>query len=294
MQNRRRGQVQNQAAQSHIQPQQRQQVPVNHVPVAYRQPQPGQVQARPLQTRQGQTPLQGRPMQQPVYYAGSVQNPQPQPVPVAGIPSAKKRKTLKLAILLLILLNAAAFGLSLFWNALTFASQSAKQAEHERIVKNHPLYFRSDIEEKASRYNLQAAYVSAIIKNESSFRTDARSNVGALGLMQLMPDTAEWIAGKLGDSQYSFERLADGSKNMEYGCWYLNFLSNRFWGNPILTTAAYHTGQGKVANWLSDKNISQDGRSIALENMPDGPTKTYVRRVLESYAIYDALYFRNP
>lgn len=204
------------------------------------------------------------------------------------------RPWLRVALIVLVLANIAAAALILVFNGLTLASQKAKLAEQERIINNHPLYFRGDIERTAARYNLQAAYVAAIIKNESSFRTDARSNAGALGLMQLMPDTAEWIAGKLKDNSYTFERLADGKLNMEYGCWYLNFLSKRFWSDPILTTAAYHTGQGKVANWLSDKKISPDGRRIPLENMPDGPTKQYVRRVLDSYAIYEALYFSAP
>lgn len=290
MQNRRRGQGQvSPPVQSNGNPQVKQPMPLDpQRSMPYRQPIQGQAYPQPNYSA-GQRPVplsQGQIAQQRPLVHGTES-----PVPVS---SPRTKKILRLAMLVLVILNISAFGLSLFWSGLTFASQSARQAEQERVVKNHPLYFRSAIEDTASRYNLQAAYVSAIIKNESSFRTDARSNVGALGLMQLMPDTAEWIAGKLGDAQYSFERLADGKMNMEYGCWYLNFLSNRFWGDPILTTAAYHTGQGKVANWLSDKNISQDGRSIALDNMPDGPTKTYVRRVLEAYAIYDALYFRNP
>ncbi len=298
MQHRRRGQGQanqSHAAQHAAPPGQGQSVSGRSVSVHPHQPYvntpyPPQAYVQPTHTVQ--SPVRQSPFPQ----AQAPFRTAPQQAHAQIMPQAKlKRKTMQRLLWILLLVgNIAALVISLVFNGLTLASQRAKQAEYDRIVNNHPLYFRDDIEAAAERYNLQPSYVSAIIKNESSFRTDAQSNVGALGLMQLMPDTAEWIAGKLGDSNYAFERMADGKTNMEYGCWYLNFLSKRFWSDPILTTAAYHTGQGTIANWLSNKDISPDGRSIPLDKMPDGPTKQYVRRVLDSYAIYEALYFNQP
>ena len=93
---------------------------------------------------------------------------------------------------------------------------------------------------------LAPAYVAAIIRNESSFQPRAESAVGARGLMQLMPDTAEWIAHKLGVEGYAFERMYDPASNIRFGCWYLNYLSKMFLGNPVCVTAAYHAGQGQV------------------------------------------------
>lgn len=151
--------------------------------------------------------------------------------------------------------------------------------------------YQSLIERYAAEYNLRPAFVAAIIRNESSFRTDAESSVGARGLMQLMPDTAQWIAGKLGDSNYSFDRLYDAETNIRYGCWYLNYLSKLFRGDAVLVSSAYHAGQTTVTRWLSDRSISPDGVTIPVDSLPDGPTKQYAGRVTTSYGIYEALLY---
>lgn len=153
--------------------------------------------------------------------------------------------------------------------------------------------YQSLIERYAAKYNLRPAFVAAIIRNESSFRTDAESSVGARGLMQLMPDTAEWIAGKIGDSNYSFDHLYDAETNIRYGCWYLNYLSKLFRGDAVLVSSAYHAGQTTVTRWLSDKSISSDGVTIPVDKLPDGPTKQYAGRVTTSYGIYEALLYPN-
>ncbi|MGN0745581.1 MAG: transglycosylase SLT domain-containing protein, partial [Aristaeellaceae bacterium] len=75
--------------------------------------------------------------------------------------------------------------------------QQEREAAYQAVVDAHPMYYTDLIARYAEEYNLRPAFVTAIILNESSFRTDAESSVGARGLMQLMPDTAEWIAGKL-------------------------------------------------------------------------------------------------
>lgn len=151
--------------------------------------------------------------------------------------------------------------------------------------------YQALIERYATQYNLQPAFVTAIIRNESSFRTDAESSVGARGLMQLMPDTAAWIAGKLDDDSYSFDRMYDAETNIRYGCWYLNYLSRLFHGDAVLVSSAYHAGQTTVTRWLSDKSISSDGLTIPVERLPDGPTKQYAGRVTTSYGIYQALLY---
>ncbi len=157
---------------------------------------------------------------------------------------------------------------------------------------SYAITYQDIIERYANEYNLQPAFVAAIMRNESSFRTDAESSVGARGLMQLMPDTASWIAGKLGESgSYSFDNLYDAETNIRYGCWYLNYLSRMFRGDAVLVSAAYHAGQTTVTRWLSDSSISSDGMTIAVENLPDGPTKQYAGRVTTTYGIYQALLY---
>lgn len=169
----------------------------------------------------------------------------------------------------------------------------AREAAYQQVVDNHPLDYREWIEQYAAENNLRPAFVAAIILNESSFRTDAESSVGARGLMQLMPATAEWIAGKLDVTGYSFDRMYDAETNIRFGTWYLGYLAKMFRGDPVLVTSAYHAGQGEVTGWLSDPTMSEDGVTLEIANMQDGPTKTYAGRVTQAYGIYEALYYSD-
>ena len=149
------------------------------------------------------------------------------------------------------------------------------------------------IERNAEKNNLSPAFVAAIILNESSFQSAAESSVGARGLMQLMPETAEWIAAKIRLQGYAFERMYDPESNILFGCWYLNYLSSLFHGDPVCVACAYHAGQGQVTGWLSDSRYSTDGVTLDLSRMPEGPTKTYAGRVIRAYGIYQTLYFNG-
>ncbi len=174
----------------------------------------------------------------------------------------------------------------------TEAVLTARAAEQAAIAENNPYSYRELVEQKAGKYNLSPAFVAAIIRNESSFRPDATSSVGARGLMQLMDDTAQWIHGKMElDTAYDFDALYDPETNVEFGCWYLRFLSDRFYGDPVLVAAAFHAGQNQVQNWLNDSTYSADHLTLEIENMVDGPTKQYVTRVTRSFAIYKRLYY---
>ncbi len=168
------------------------------------------------------------------------------------------------------------------------------EAEQRAILNSYPLAYRDLVEKYAGEYNLQPAFVNAIILNESSFDRFAVSSVGARGLMQLMPDTAEWIAGKLKFDSYSFDRMYDPETNIRFGCWYLSYLSSLFRGDPVCVSCAYHAGQGTVTTWLSDPLVSEDGVTLSLSRLVSGPTKTYAERVTKSYGIYQALYFQSP
>ena len=77
--------------------------------------------------------------------------------------------------------------------------------------------------------------------------------------MQLMPDTAEWIAHKLKLDHYAFVQLYDPETNIRFGCWYLNYLSSLFHSDPFCVICAYHAGQGQVSSWLSNPVYSSDG-----------------------------------
>ena len=216
--------------------------------------------------------------------------------------SARARKTPKkaawvLPVWLKVSLIAAAAVLMVGVTALLLMNahltRCAEQHAQEQanIDYQYPLQYRDLIEQYAAEFNLSPAFVSAVIRNESSFRPTVESGDGARGLMQLMPDTAEWIARKLQVSGYAFERMYDPASNIRFGCWYLNYLSKLFLGDPVAVTAAYHAGQGQVKVWLSDPLLSEDGYSLPLASLPDGPTKNYAGRVTRDYGIYQAKYF---
>ncbi len=202
------------------------------------------------------------------------------------------------ACFLVLLALAAAYWLM---QAYLTTEENKRIAAHEALLEKYHVTEQADgtlnvtwqglIEQYASQYNLQPAFVTAIIRNESSFRTNAESSVGARGLMQLMPDTAEWIARKLDDSSYTFDRMWDAETNIRYGCWYLGYLSRLFHGDAELVSGAYHAGQTTITQWLSDRTKSADGVTLDLENLSDGPTKQYIGRVTQTYGIYQSLLY---
>lgn len=152
----------------------------------------------------------------------------------------------------------------------------------------YPLEYTDLIAQYANEYELDPAHVAAVIFCESSFRPEAVSQVGAMGLMQIMPDTGGWIAEKLNDAEFTTEDLFKPEVNIRYGCWYLDYLSDRFDGDLTKITAAYHAGGTRVDQWLEDSAYSSDGK--ALTDMPEGATRRYVRHVQSAYEKYKELY----
>lgn len=163
--------------------------------------------------------------------------------------------------------------------------------EQQAIDHQYPLEYRDEIQRISREYNLSPALIASMIRNESSFRPTAESDVGARGLMQVMPETAEWIAHKLKIDNYSFEQLYTPETNIRFGCWYLNYLSTLFHGDPLCVICAYHAGQGEISSWLTNPSISSDGLTMNIDRLPEGPTKTYAGRVTRDYGIYQAKYF---
>ncbi|MBR2822984.1 MAG: dephospho-CoA kinase [Clostridia bacterium] len=243
--------------------------------------------------------------QAPVSPSPPAQAPSSVPLPVMDRPASARRRPsdrkvqwrlpLWLVIALSVcgaLLLGGVTGQALMRAYLTRQSEAHLSAA-DAILREYPLEYRDIIESVAQEYNLRPAFVAAIIRNESSFQPRAESNVGARGLMQLMPDTAEWIAGKMKLSGYAFDRMYDPESNIRFGCWYLRYLSGLFRGDPVCVSCAYHAGQGQVTRWLSDPSLSPDGVTLDLDRMNDGPTKTYAGRVTRAYGIYQTLYYNG-
>ena len=155
------------------------------------------------------------------------------------------------------------------------------------LFDRYPMRYEAEIRQAAAEFSLDPAYVASVALAESSFDAEAVSSVGAIGLMQIMPSTGEWIAGKL-DEAFDAQRLYEPSVNLRYGCWYLRFLLDRYDGDMRTASTAYHQGQGRVDEWLQDPEYSEDGKTLSV--ISSSVTDTYVNRILDNYEHYQELY----
>lgn len=149
----------------------------------------------------------------------------------------------------------------------------------------YPLKYERLVEKYAEEYSLPVALVYGVMKTESDFEPTATSSAGAVGLMQLMPSTYEYLVTLTGE-EYEPEKLKEPETNIRYGCLQLSRMKNRF-GDGAEMLAAYNAGEGRVAGWLQDKALSENGK---LKEIPIEETRIYVERVLKIRDEYVALY----
>ncbi len=148
----------------------------------------------------------------------------------------------------------------------------------------------ADIVEKHSTYNnLSPYFVYAVIECESGFDPEAVSHVGAVGLMQIMPDTFEWISSRLGEKR-DFSQATMPEVSVRYGCHLYGYLLERYESEEV-ALAAYHAGMGSVDKWLKDERYSSDGKT--LHTIPFPTTAKYVKKVIKTKNIYEKLYDRK-
>ncbi len=159
------------------------------------------------------------------------------------------------------------------------------------MKKAYPIKYTQTVEKEAAANHLDPALVYSVIKAESNFNADAMSRAGAIGLMQLTPDTFDWLQTKLkSETKYTAEDLKTPEINIRYGCRFLSLLLEKY---PQKRTAlsAYNAGIGTVNIWLKDSSISQDGAT--LNSIPYAETRKYVDAVLQNYDKYTNLYQFN-
>jgi len=113
----------------------------------------------------------------------------------------------------------------------------------------YPLRYSNNVRVYASQDHLDPALLAAVIETESKFDATARSSAGAVGLMQLTPNTAKGIAQYTGGSRFRLSDLTNPDLNMRYGAWYLGHLLTRYHGNERLALAAYNAGEDNVDRW---------------------------------------------
>jgi soluble lytic murein transglycosylase len=149
--------------------------------------------------------------------------------------------------------------------------------------QRYPTPFRDQVLRRSREIGLDPAYVYGLIRQESRFVTDARSGVGASGLMQVMPATARWTAKKLGWVGFSTDQLADKDMNIAIGTSYLKLALDGFGGSMPLAAAAYNAGPGRARNWRNGPLLEG---AIWAENIPFNETRDYVKKVLANTTVY--------
>lgn len=153
--------------------------------------------------------------------------------------------------------------------------------------RTYKLIYADEILACAAEFSLDPCLVASVIHVESSNRAAAVSPKGAVGLMQIMPSTGEWIAGKLGMTDYSEEKLTDPLINIRLGCWYLRYLSDKYGGLERTALSAYNAGPGNVDKWLNDPMYGDGKRLISI---PYAETAAYADKVLSAKEKYSELY----
>ena len=141
--------------------------------------------------------------------------------------------------------------------------------------------FREVMKARASQMNLDEAWVYGLIRQESRFIADARSRVGASGLMQLMPATAKWVAGKMG--MRNIADVTEVDTNISLGTYYLRHVLDTLDGQPVLASAAYNAGPGRARAWRPD--VALEG-AIYAETIPFNETRDYVKKVMSNASYY--------
>ncbi|MCP1306121.1 lytic transglycosylase domain-containing protein [Paenibacillus tyrfis] len=152
----------------------------------------------------------------------------------------------------------------------------------------YPIRYEQEIRQNAAKYDLDPFLVAAVIRVESNYLTETESKKGAYGMMQLMPDTANWIIDKARFNEEFKTRLNDPAVSIELGSWYLNWLFKQFNGNRIAVLAGYNAGHGKVSRWLQENEW--DGTLQNADRIPYGETRHYIQRVMYYYNKYVKLY----
>ena len=158
----------------------------------------------------------------------------------------------------------------------------------------YPMPFKNAVVARARQIGLDPAYVYGLIRQESRFIMDAKSHVGASGLMQVMPATAKWTAKKIGIENFQAKQITDRDTNIAIGTGYLKLVLDNFGGSMPMAAAAYNAGPGRPRIWRGQAGAPVLEAAIWAENVPFPETRDYVKKVLANTTNYAALITGQP
>ena len=157
---------------------------------------------------------------------------------------------------------------------------------HDFRLRYHAPY-RDVLKPHAARHGLDEAWVLGLIRQESRFMAEVRSSAGAMGLMQLMPGTAQWVAGKMGLKNWRWGNVTDIDTNISLGAYYLRHLYDYLDSSAALATAAYNAGPGRARAWRPDRTMEA---AAWAETIPFNETRHYVKLVMANASYYASLF----
>jgi soluble lytic murein transglycosylase len=160
----------------------------------------------------------------------------------------------------------------------------ARSDQQDDLELRFPVLYRDVIEANAAKYGIDPSWVYGVVRQESAFVPDARSQAGALGLMQLMPSTGRHAGRKLNIPIRSNRALLNIENNLRLGVSYLKDVLGRNDGNEVLATASYNAGPNRVSSWMPEKHMDAD---IWVETIPFSETRDYVKNVMSYTTVYD-------
>ncbi|GAA4712306.1 lytic transglycosylase domain-containing protein [Brevibacillus fulvus] len=152
----------------------------------------------------------------------------------------------------------------------------------------YPIKYEQEILTAAKQYQVSPYLILAIIRSESAFDYDRVSKKGAVGLMQVMPDTAQWVIEQANLAKNEQVPLTEPGLNISIGTWYMAFLLERFDGDLVKAVAAYNAGPSNVNAWL--EKSQWDGTIERVQDIPVGETRHYVQRVFYFQDRYQKIY----
>ena len=156
------------------------------------------------------------------------------------------------------------------------------------LPKLYPKEYSEYIEKYAKEYNIDSLWIYSIIKAESNFKINAKSNSNAIGLMQIMLSTAKEIGSEINfEEDITEEKLFEPEINIQIGTAYFKILLDKY-NNYNLALIAYNAGMGNLDKWLEQGIIDAKGEN--LEAIPFQETKNYVKKILQNYKVYSEIY----
>lgn len=161
-----------------------------------------------------------------------------------------------------------------------------EQEREKREREEYPVRYLELVTAASEKYDLTTLLLLSVIRTESSFRPEAVSRAGAVGLMQIMPDTFSWLCEKRGES-HGTEELTDPAVSIDYGAYYLRVLLDYFDGSLDNALLAYNAGIGRVSGWLQEKELPRNG---VLEEIPISETASYLIKVHHAMDEYTRIY----